>query len=50
MTVSDGVLLVGGADGEHDAVRDGIAELGVGMRRIGPRGRTLEDVYLGARE
>jgi ABC-2 type transport system ATP-binding protein len=48
VTVSDGVLLLGPADGVNDAVRDAVAELGVGLRRLGPRGRTLEDVYLGA--
>jgi ABC-2 type transport system ATP-binding protein len=42
------LLLLGGEDGVHDAVRDAVAELGVGLRRLGPRGRTLEDVYLGA--
>jgi ABC-2 type transport system ATP-binding protein len=47
-TVDGGVLLlVGGADGIHDAVRDAVAELGVGLRRLESRGRTLEDVYLG---
>ena len=49
VTESDGVLLVAGAAGDHDAVRDAVAELGVGIRRIAPRGRTLEDVYLGTR-
>jgi ABC-2 type transport system ATP-binding protein len=48
VTVSDGVLLLGPADGVNDAVRDAVAELGVGLRRLGPRGRTLEDLYLGA--
>jgi ABC-2 type transport system ATP-binding protein len=43
-----GLLLLGGEDGVHDAVRDAVAELGVGLRRLGPRGRTLEDVYMGA--
>jgi len=47
VTVEGGVLLLGGADGDHDAVRDAVAELGVGLRRLAPRGRTLEDVYLG---
>ncbi len=47
-TVDDGRVLVDPADGLHDAVRDAIADLGVGLRRLGPRGRTLEDVYLGA--
>jgi len=32
----------------HDAVRDAVADLGVGLRKLAPRGRTLEDVYLGA--
>ena len=32
----------------YEAVRDAVADLGVGLRRLGPRGRTLEDVYLGA--
>jgi ABC-2 type transport system ATP-binding protein len=47
-TVEDGVLLLAAADEAYDAVRDAVAELGVGLRRLGPRGRTLEDVYLGA--
>ncbi len=47
VTVAGGVLLLAGADGDHDAVRDAVAELGVGLRRLAPRGRTLEDVYLG---
>ena len=32
----------------HDAVRDAVADLGVGLRRLGPARRTLEDVYMGA--
>jgi ABC-2 type transport system ATP-binding protein len=40
-------LVLGGTDGVHDAVRDAVAELGIGLRRLEPRGRTLEDVYLG---
>jgi ABC-2 type transport system ATP-binding protein len=47
-TVEDGVLLLAAADEAYDAVRDAVAELGVGLRRLGPRGRTLEDVYLAA--
>jgi ABC-2 type transport system ATP-binding protein len=44
----DGTTLVlGGTDGVHDAVRDAVAELGLGLRRLEPRGRTLEEVYLG---
>ena len=45
---TSGVLLLAGADDAYDAVRDAVAELGVGLRRLEPRGRTLEDVYLGA--
>ena len=48
VTIDGGVLLLGDEDGVHDAVRDAVADLGVGLRRLGPRGRTLEDVYLGA--
>lgn len=47
VTVEGGVLLLAGGDGDNDAVRDAVAELGVGLRRLAPRGRTLEDVYLG---
>jgi ABC-2 type transport system ATP-binding protein len=47
VTVDGGVLLLGGADDAFDAVRDTVADLGVGLRRLEPRGRTLEDVYLG---
>jgi ABC-2 type transport system ATP-binding protein len=47
VTVESGVLLLAAGDGAHDAVRDAVAELGVGLRRLAPRGRTLEDVYLG---
>jgi ABC-2 type transport system ATP-binding protein len=47
VTVGGAVLLLAGGEGEHDAVRDAVAELGVGLRRLAPRGRTLEDVYLG---
>ena len=49
VTVDGGVLLLGGEDERvYDAVRDAVADLEVGLRRLGPRGRTLEDVYLGA--
>ncbi len=47
VAVEGDVLLLSGAAGDHDAVRDAVAELGVGLRRLAPRGRTLEDVYLG---
>ena len=42
----DGALLLL-AGGDHDAVRDAVAELGVGIRKLTARGRTLEDVYMG---
>jgi ABC-2 type transport system ATP-binding protein len=45
VTVEGAVLLLAG--GDRDAVRDAVAELGIGLRRLAPRGRTLEDVYLG---
>ena len=48
VAMSDGVLLLRAADGVNDAVRDAVADLGIGLRRLGPRGRTLEDLYLGA--
>jgi ABC-2 type transport system ATP-binding protein len=48
VTVEGGLLLLDGADGIHDAVRDAVADLELGLRRLEPRGRTLEDVYLGA--
>ena len=45
------VLLLGADTGDdaYDAIRDAVADLGVGLRRLERRGRTLEDVYLGAR-
>jgi ABC-2 type transport system ATP-binding protein len=36
------------AEGVHDAVRDTVADLGVGLRRLGPERQTLEDVYMEA--
>jgi ABC-2 type transport system ATP-binding protein len=47
VSLEEGVLLLGAANDVYDAVRDAVAELGVGLRRLEPRGRTLEDVYLG---
>ena len=41
-------LSVAGADGVHDVVRDAVADLGVGIRRLGPERQTLEDVYMEA--
>jgi ABC-2 type transport system ATP-binding protein len=46
-TVEGGALLVAGGEDVHDRVRDAVAQLGIGLRRLEPRGRTLEDVYLG---
>jgi ABC-2 type transport system ATP-binding protein len=48
VTVENGLLLLAGSEGGHDAVRDAVADLGVGLRRLAPRGRTLEEVYMGA--
>jgi ABC-2 type transport system ATP-binding protein len=48
VTLEGSVLVLGAADEAYDAVRDGVADLGVGLRRLEARGRTLEDVYLGA--
>jgi ABC-2 type transport system ATP-binding protein len=47
VNLEEGVLHLGAGDDVYDAVRDAVAELGVGLRRLEPRGRTLEDVYLG---
>jgi ABC-2 type transport system ATP-binding protein len=47
VSVDGGVLLLSAHDTAYDAVRDAVADLGVGLRRLEPRGRTLEDVYLG---
>ena len=35
-------------DGLHDAVRDAVADLGIGIRRIAAERQTLEDVYMEA--
>jgi ABC-2 type transport system ATP-binding protein len=47
VNLEEGVLFLGAVDDVYDTVRDAVAELGVGLRRLEPRGRTLEDVYLG---
>ena len=47
VTVDGGILFLEPGDDGYDAVRDAVADLGVGLRRLEPRGRTLEDVYLG---
>jgi ABC-2 type transport system ATP-binding protein len=47
VTFDEGVILLSGAEDAYDLIRDAVAELGVGLRRLEPRGRTLEDVYLG---
>ena len=48
VTVDGGMLLLNGTNDAYDVIRDAVAELGLGLRRLEPRGRTLEDVYLGA--
>jgi ABC-2 type transport system ATP-binding protein len=35
-------------EGVHDAVRDAVADLGIGIRRLGAERQTLEDVYMEA--
>jgi ABC-2 type transport system ATP-binding protein len=47
VSVDGGVILLSNAEDAYDAVRDSVADLGIGLRRLEPRGRTLEDVYLG---
>ena len=47
VAVDGDVLLLDSADAAYDIVRDAVAELEIGLRRLAPRGRTLEDVYLG---
>jgi ABC-2 type transport system ATP-binding protein len=47
VTVAGSVLLLGPHEAAHVAVRDAVADLALGLRRLEPRGRTLEDVYLG---
>ncbi|MGZ8687612.1 MAG: ABC transporter ATP-binding protein [Gaiellaceae bacterium] len=41
-------LSIGWDEGVHDTVRDAVADLGVGLRRMGPERQTLEDVYMEA--
>jgi len=50
VTVDGSVLLLGAAEDAHVAVRDAVADLALGLRRLEPRGRTLEDVYMGTDE
>jgi ABC-2 type transport system ATP-binding protein len=47
VTLDGSVILLAPDDDAYDAVRDAVADLRVGLRRLEPRGRTLEDVYLG---
>ena len=35
-------------DGLHDAVRDAVADLGIGIRRLAAERQSLEDVYMEA--
>jgi len=48
VTEHGGTVSIAWADGVHDAVRDAVADLGVGIRRLGPERQTLEDVYMEA--
>jgi ABC-2 type transport system ATP-binding protein len=47
VALDGGVLILGASDDAYDAVRDAVADLALGFRLPPPRGRTLEDVYLG---
>src|SRR5215216_6139746 len=42
VTLDGDVLVLGAGEDAYDAVRDAVADLGVGLRRLEPRGRTLE--------
>jgi hypothetical protein len=47
--VEQGELLsVAWSEDVHDVVRDAVADLGVGIRRLGGERQTLEDVYMEA--
>jgi ABC-2 type transport system ATP-binding protein len=48
VVADSGPLVVSGHENVHDAIRDAVADLGVGLRRLEPRRQTLEDVYLEA--
>jgi ABC-2 type transport system ATP-binding protein len=48
VTVDGSTLMLGADEDAHVAVRDAVADLALGLRRLEPRGRSLEDVYLGA--
>jgi ABC-2 type transport system ATP-binding protein len=50
VTVDGSTLMLGADEDAHVAVRDAVADLALGLRRLEPRGRSLEDVYLGAEE
>jgi hypothetical protein len=39
---------VSGAAGVHDTVRDAVADLGVGLRRLEWKSQSLEELYLEA--
>ena len=43
-----GPLLVSGGEGVYDVVRDAVADLGVGLRRLERKSQTLEELYLEA--
>jgi ABC-type multidrug transport system ATPase subunit len=42
------VLSILAVDGLHDAVRDAVADLGIGIRRLAVERQSLEDVYMEA--
>ena len=47
-TVDGHSLIVSGVDSASDLVRDLVADLGLGLRRLEPRRTTLEDVFIEA--
>jgi ABC-2 type transport system ATP-binding protein len=47
LQTSDEMIIKNNSDETFDAVRDVAAELGVGLRSLRMKGRSLEDVYLG---
>jgi ABC-2 type transport system ATP-binding protein len=47
LQTSDELIVANTGEAVYDAVRDTAAELGVGLRSLRMKGRSLEDVYLG---
>jgi hypothetical protein len=47
LQTSDELIVASNAPEVYDAVRDVSAEMGVGLRSLRMKGRSLEDLYLG---